>query len=106
LKIPLVESHHFHNELSKTAILFFDFVNFLMILYRSISMERKLICAADWQKHHAWPPQGGLRHLIFNAKTNGFDKVVRRAGRRVLIDEAAFFAWVDEQTKQKENHHA
>jgi len=37
----------------------------------------------------------GLRHLIFNAGSNGFDAVVRRIGRRVLIDETAFFAWVD-----------
>jgi hypothetical protein len=38
-----------------------------------------------------------MRHLIFFAKSNGFDAVIRRVGRRVLIDEAAFFAWVDKQ---------
>lgn len=54
-----------------------------------------LIPASDWNKHHAWPPIGGLRHLIFHAASNGFDHVIRRVGRRVLIDEAAFFAWVD-----------
>lgn len=54
-----------------------------------------LIPASDWNKHHAWPPIGGLRHLIFHAASNGFDQVIRRVGRRVLIDEAAFFAWVD-----------
>ncbi|GAA4400265.1 hypothetical protein [Quisquiliibacterium transsilvanicum] len=53
------------------------------------------IPANDWPNHHPWPPIGGLRHLIFNAKSNGFDQVVRRIGRRVLIDEQAFFAWVD-----------
>lgn len=26
---------------------------------------------------------------------NGSDRVLRRVGRRVLIDEAVFFAWVD-----------
>ncbi len=56
--------------------------------------EIQLIPANEWPKHHAWPPIGGLRHLIFNAKTNGFDSVVRRVGRRVLIDQQAFFAWV------------
>ena len=40
---------------------------------------------------------GGLRHLVFHADRNGFDKVVKRAGRRVLIDEEAFFEWVEEQ---------
>lgn len=53
----------------------------------------RLIPATRWQEFHPWPPIGGLRHLIFNANSNGFDAVVRRVGRRVLIDEAAFFEW-------------
>ncbi len=53
----------------------------------------RLIPVNQWHKHHAWPPEGGLRHLIFNADLNGFNKVVRRIGRRVLIDEQAFFNW-------------
>lgn len=55
----------------------------------------RLIPLTDWNNHHAWPPIGGLRHLVFFENTNGFNKVIRRVGRRVLIDEAAFFAWVD-----------
>jgi hypothetical protein len=43
-----------------------------------------------------------MRHLIFFAKANGFDAVVRRVGRRVLIDEAAFFVWVGKQGKHEE----
>lgn len=50
---------------------------------------------------HAWPPIGGLRHLAFHAKTNGFEKVIKRVGRRVLIDEDAFFAWVEEQNEKR-----
>jgi hypothetical protein len=57
----------------------------------------RLIPVMDWAKHHPWPPVGGLRHLIFNAKSNGFDAVVRRIGRRVLIDEVKFFAWVEQK---------
>ncbi len=60
-------------------------------------VERRIIPVTQWNEHHAWPPQGGLRHLIFNASTNGFDKVIKRAGRRVLIDEREFFKWLDEQ---------
>jgi hypothetical protein len=56
-----------------------------------------LIPVTAWNDHHPWPPVGGLRHLIFNAGNNGFDAVVRRCGRRVLIDEAEFFAWVARQ---------
>ena len=55
--------------------------------------ETRLIPVKDWGKYHLWPPVGGLRHLIFHEHTNGFDRVVRRCGRRVLIDEAAFMEW-------------
>ena len=61
--------------------------------------ERKLIPVTQWNDHHPWSPQGGLRFLIFNAEKNGFDKVIRRAGRRVLIDEQAFFQWMDAQNE-------
>lgn len=60
-------------------------------------LQRRLIPLTEWPKHHSWPPVGGLRHLVFYADENGFDKVIRRAGRRVLIDEQAFFQWLEEQ---------
>ena len=40
---------------------------------------------------HPWPSEAGLRWLIFHAKEKGFAKCVVRVGRRVLIDERAFF---------------
>ncbi len=61
------------------------------------SETTRLITVPDWPRFHPWPSQAGLRHLIFHARENGFVAVVRRCGRRVLIDEAAFFAWVDQQ---------
>ena len=57
----------------------------------------RLLTVKSFCQCHAWPPEGGLRYLIFFAKTNGFDKVIRRVGRRVLIDESAFFSWVNGQ---------
>ncbi|MBF0213602.1 MAG: hypothetical protein HQM00_08565 [Magnetococcales bacterium] len=57
----------------------------------------RLIPVTKWPELHSWPSIGGLRHLIFNAETNGFSSVIKRAGRRVLIDEAAFFRWMDKQ---------
>ena len=65
--------------------------------------SRRLIPAARWNDHHVWPPIGGLRHLIFHANSNGFKRVIRRVGGRVLIDEAEFFRWVDEQNNSNEN---
>jgi hypothetical protein len=45
----------------------------------------RLIPLSEWGKHHPWPPAAGLRHLAFHANRNGFDAVLRRVGRRVLI---------------------
>lgn len=59
-----------------------------------------LIPVTNWNDRHPWPPVGGLRHLIFFADTNGFNKVIRRIGRRILIDEAAFFEWANSQNSQ------
>lgn len=59
--------------------------------------QRRLFTVRAWCESHAWPSAAGLRHLIFHATSNGFDKVIRRAGRRVLIDEAEFYAWLDRQ---------
>jgi hypothetical protein len=59
----------------------------------------RLIPVPDWNKYHTWPPIGGLRHLIFNEKTNGFATAFKRVGRRVLVDEIEFFACVDRQNQ-------
>lgn len=63
----------------------------------SDTITPRLIPVPRWNDYHDWPPIGGLRHLIFNSKTNGFDKVIKRCGRRVLIDEEQFFEWVNQQ---------
>lgn len=58
--------------------------------------QNRLIPVTKWNDYHDWPPIGGLRSLIFNEHRNGFNKVVRRVNRRVLIDEKAFFEWIEE----------
>ena len=63
----------------------------------------RLIPLTHWPKYHPWPSVSGLRHIVFDAPTNGFDRCVRRCGRRVLIDESAFFAWVEKQNPAPED---
>lgn len=58
---------------------------------QSESVQPRLIPLASWNQYHAWPPQGGLRHLKFNQDSNGFAGAFVKCGRRVLIDEARFF---------------
>lgn len=50
-------------------------------------------------KQHTAFTLGGLRSLIFNEHTNGLARsgAIVRIGRKVLIDETKFFAWVESQ---------
>jgi len=57
----------------------------------------KLIPVTKWNNHHEWPTEAGLRYYIFNAEFNGFNKVMKKVGRRILIDETKFFDWVEEK---------
>jgi len=45
--------------------------------------------------------KGGLRALIFNEHQNGLAKsgAIVRIGRKVLIDETMFWAWVKAQNQ-------
>jgi len=38
--------------------------------------------------------RASLRWMLFNRATNGLDTAVVQIGRRILIDEAAFVAWL------------
>lgn len=53
------------------------------------------------EKHKAFKI-GGVRSQIFNAETNGLKEsgAIVRIGRKVLINETKFFAWVESQNKQ------
>lgn len=57
----------------------------------------RFIPVTQWNNHHSWPPIGGLRHLIYEREENGFDMVLKRPNRVWLIDEKAFFKWVEER---------
>jgi hypothetical protein len=57
--------------------------------------ETRFIPLTDWPKYHPWPPLGGLRHLVFHAKKNGFEEVICKASGRILINEKSFFRWLN-----------
>lgn len=61
----------------------------------------RLILVTRWKDYYDYPSVNSLRWLIFNETANGFNKVVRRIGSRVLIKERAFFDWVEEQNIKK-----
>ena len=51
------------------------------------------------EKHPAFT-NGGMRSLIFYENTNGLaaSGAVLRIGRKVLINETKFFAWIEAQS--------
>lgn len=62
---------------------------------------RRLFTVAQFSHRHPAMSQAALRHLIFDADRNDFHKVIKRIGKRkILLDEDAFFEWVDEQQKK------
>lgn len=61
-----------------------------------------LLTIKDFCAGRDWPTEGGLRWLIFNAKENGFDRVLRRVGRRVLIDDQEFDEWIEDTNPRRQ----
>lgn len=59
---------------------------------------RVLLTVTEFSLRFNWS-QGGIRHLIFHARRNGFDRVIRRVGRKILLDQDQFFRWLDQRNK-------
>ena len=45
--------------------------------------------------------EGSLRWLLFNREENGFNRCVVRVGRKLLIDEVEFVAWLRDKREAK-----
>ena len=68
---------------------------------------RTLLSVRQFAEKHPAFPQGSLRNLIFlsesrktskgTIKGNGLVMALVRIGRKLLIDEAKFFQWIEEQ---------
>lgn len=73
----------------------------------SLTQPRALLTVRQFAEKHPAFQQGSLRNLIFLAESrntskgkiagNGLGFALVRIGRKVLIDEAKFFNWIDAQ---------
>lgn len=71
------------------------------------AQSRTLLTVKQFARKHEAFTEGSLRFQIFNSKPrktslgeipgNGLDAALVRLGRKVLIDEAKFFEWLDRQ---------
>ena len=60
----------------------------------------RLIPLIDFNKYYPDPTPSALRWLAFK-NIDGFQSCIVRRGRRVLIDEVAYFRWVRERHSKK-----
>lgn len=67
---------------------------------QEIQNRDRLIPVPKWNDYYDYPTTNGLRQLIFREHQNGFNKVIRRIGGRVLIKEDEFFKWVENTQNQ------
>lgn len=60
----------------------------------------ELLTVKQFAQEKKFISESGLRYLIFNADTNGFNKVIKKIGRKVLIDFNAFEDWLNTINQQ------
>lgn len=63
------------------------------------AQQNRFIPLIKWP--HDWPTLGALRHLAKNRHKNGLKEVFIKVGKRVVIDEEAFFQWIKEHSKNR-----
>ncbi len=61
-------------------------------------LKTRLLTVNQFVEEHKFATHGGIRHILFNASTNGLakSKAIKRLGKRILIDELAFLAWIND----------
>lgn len=64
------------------------------------SAQRRLHTVEQFCKEHPAFKPGGLRWWLFHREQNGLNMAVVRVGRKLLLDEAKFFEWVDAQNER------
>ena len=70
----------------------------------SLSVRRdfpELVAVTHWSKYFDSPSVHGLRYMIYQGELTGFEKCVRRMGRRVYIHTPSFFEWVESENRVK-----
>ena len=70
---------------------------------KEVNMEnnQRYLSVAQLAAEYPAFTQCSLRHLIFNASENDFDKVIRRVGKRkLLLCEKAFHEWIESQNEK------
>lgn len=65
----------------------------------TIENGKRFLTVRQFVSEHSWPPEGGMRHIIFNQKPFKAEHCFKKVGRRVLVDEEEFFKWIESDPK-------
>lgn len=57
---------------------------------------KSFLTIKQWLEKYEMIPEGGLRHLIFQNIDDFNIKVVKKVGRKILLDEEAFMKYIDD----------
>jgi hypothetical protein len=60
---------------------------------------KSFLTMKQWLQKYQAIPEGGIRHLIFTDKDNFNSRVVKKLGRKILLDEEAFLDFINEHSK-------
>lgn len=61
--------------------------------------QKSFLTMKQWLEKYQSIPKGGIRHLIFTNKDNFNSRVVKKLGRKILLDEEAFLDFINEHSK-------
>ncbi len=54
-----------------------------------------LLSVNQFLAKHSWATAAWLRAALFRRDTNGLNRAVVQAGRKILLDERKFFSWLE-----------
>lgn len=60
------------------------------------TQQTRYIPIKDWAKYYDYPSPKSWRQIIFRNRFNIVEKVIKRFGGRILIDESAYFKFIAE----------
>lgn len=63
----------------------------------TIEKVKKYLTVTQLAERHPAFSASAIRHLIFDAPKNGFDSVIVRVGRKLVLEESAFENWLIHQ---------
>ena len=71
-----------------------------LIAENNTIQQTRINTVSKWNIYFPYPSVASLRMLIFRAKHNGFDTVVKKVGKRNYISVSDFNTWIERQTNK------